>query len=107
MAWLLLIAAGIFEICWAVGLKLSNGFTIFKWSAFTVVTYIISVVLLGFALKSIPLGTCYAIWTGIGMAGTVIIGMIYFNESKDLLKVIFISMILIGIVGLKFITPEN
>lgn len=107
MAWLILIAAGLFEICWAVGLKFSDGLTNLKWTVFTVVTYVISIGLLGLALKTIPLGTGYAIWTGIGIIGTVILGMIYFNESKDFLKFFFIALILIGIVGLKIVAGEQ
>lgn len=102
-AWMMLFAAGIFEILWTVGMKYSQGFTRLWPSLFTLITLAISMGLLGFSLKTLPMGTAYAIWTGIGAIGTVILGIILFDESRDFLKIFFISLIIIGIAGLKFI----
>ncbi|HRE41807.1 MAG TPA: quaternary ammonium compound efflux SMR transporter SugE [Ignavibacteria bacterium] len=104
MSWIILIIAGLFEICWAIGLKYSEGFTNLKWSIFTIVTLGFSMFLLAYSLKSLPVGTAYAVWTGIGATGTAILGMILFNESRDFLRIFFILLIVSGIVGLKFAT---
>jgi len=101
MSWFILIVAGVFEICWAVGLKYSNGFTKFWPSVFTIVSMILSMVLLSFAIKEIPLGTAYAIWTGIGAFGTAILGIFLFNESSEFVRLFFIFLIVVGIAGLK------
>lgn len=101
MSWFILIVAGVFEICWAVGLKYSNGFTKFWPSVFTVVSMILSMVLLSFAIKEIPLGTAYAIWTGIGAFGTAILGIFLFSESSEFVRLFFIFLIVAGIAGLK------
>lgn len=101
MSWLILIVAGVFEICWAVGLKYSNGFTKFWPSVFTVTSMIISMVLLSLAVKEIPLGTAYAVWTGIGAVGTAILGIFLFSESSELIRLFFILLIVAGIAGLK------
>lgn len=101
MAWFILIIAGLFEIVWAVGLKYSDGFSKTVPSVFTVISMIISMVLLGFSVKWLPVGTAYAVWTGIGTIGTVILGILLFNEPKDLIRLFFIFCILTGIVGLK------
>lgn len=101
MHWLILLLAGICEIIWAVGLKLSGGFTRFWPSVWTVLAMLASFVLLCSAMKKIPLGTAYAVWTGIGAAGTVVAGIILFNESRDLSRLFFIGLILAGIIGLK------
>lgn len=101
MAWLYLFIAGIFEVVWAIALKYSEGFSKFWPSAITVVGMAISIYFLALALKTLPIGVAYAIWTGVGAIGTVILGIILFDESKDLLKIIFILLIVTGIVGLK------
>ena len=102
MAWFILFVAGIFEIAWAVGLKYSEGLSKFWPSVFTIVCLVISMGMLAFAVRSLPVGTAYAVWTGIGAVGTVILGMILFNEPKDFARIFFIGMILAGIIGLKF-----
>lgn len=101
MSWFILIIAGGFEICWAVGLKYSAGFTKFWPSIFTLVSMILSMVLLSFAIKEIPLGTAYAIWTGIGACGTAILGIFLFSESSEFIRLFFIFLIVAGIAGLK------
>jgi len=107
MAWFFLTLAGIFEIVWAIALKYSEGFSKFWPSAITVVGMAISIYFLALALKTLPLGVAYSIWTGIGAIGTVILGMILFEESKEVLKIVFILMIVAGIVGLKLITGTS
>jgi quaternary ammonium compound-resistance protein SugE len=102
MAWFILFVAGIFEIAWAIGLKYSEGLSKFWPSVFTIVCLVISMGMLAFAVRSLPVGTAYAVWTGIGAVGTVILGMLLFNEPKDVARLFFIGMILAGIIGLKF-----
>jgi len=102
MAWIVLFIAGLFEVAWAIGLKYSNGFTKLWPSVFTIVTMITSMGLLSFSVKSLPIGTAYAIWTGIGAVGTAILGIILFNEPKEFLRIFFIVLIIAGIAGLKF-----
>lgn len=101
MEWLYLFAAGIFEIVWAVSQKYSEGFSRPIPTAITIVTALISFVLLGLAMKQIHLGTAYAIWTGIGIAGTAILGMFLFSEPVTAARLFFLGLILAGIVGLK------
>jgi len=101
MSWLILFLAGIFEICWAVGLKYSSGFTKFWPSVLTVLSMIISMILLAIAIKEIPIGTGYAVWTGIGAVGTATLGIFLFSESSELTRLFFIFLIGIGIAGLK------
>jgi len=101
MSWFILIVAGVFEICWAVGLKYSAGFTKFWPSVFTIFSMILSMVLLSFSIKEIPLGTAYAIWTGIGAFGTAILGIFLFSESSEFVRLFFIFLIVAGIAGLK------
>lgn len=101
MSWFILIVAGLFEICWAVGLKYSDSFTKFWPSVFTVVSMILSMVFLSFSIKEIPLGTAYAIWTGIGAFGTAILGIFLFSESSEFVRLFFIFLIVTGIAGLK------
>lgn len=105
MAWVALFFAGLFEIGWAVGLKYTEGFSRLWPSVGTVTAMAASFFLLAIALKSLPLGTAYAIWTGIGTVGTVILGIFLFNEAADVLRIACIAMIVAGIVGLKLITP--
>ena len=104
MAWVYIIIASVFEITWAIGLKYTEGFTKLWPTVFTVVTMIFSFYFLAQGVKDIPIGTGYAVWTGIGAIGTVILGMILFNESKELIRILFILMIVGGIVGLKLTT---
>ena len=101
-AWLYLLIAGVFEVVWATGLKYTEGFTRLWPSVVTAVAMVVSVWLLAVALKTIPVGTGYAVWTGIGAAGTAIMGILIFGESRELLRVLCILVIVAGIVGLKF-----
>ena len=101
MAWTLLFVAGLFEIGWAVGLKYTEGFTRLWPSLWTVASMVASIYLLALALKSIPVGTGYAIWTGIGAAGTAILGIILFAESAAWSRLACIGLIVTGIIGLK------
>ncbi len=103
MAWAALFFAGLFEIVWAVGMKYTDGFTRLWPTIGTFAAMAVSVLLLGFAMKTLPLGTAYAVWTGIGTAGTVIVGMILFNEPATSLRLGAIGLILIGGVGLKLL----
>ena len=105
MAWAILIVAGLCEIAWAVGLKYTDGFTRPGPTTLVVGAMIASVWLLAIALRTIPVGTGYAVWTGIGAVGTAILGMFLFNESRDVLRVGCILLIVAGIVGLKLVTP--
>lgn len=104
MHWIYLLIAGLFEIGWAVGLKLSNGFTRPLVSILTAIGMIASYYFLALALKNIPLGTAYAIWTGIGVVGTVIFGILLFKEPATAMRFICIFMILGGILGLKLLS---
>jgi quaternary ammonium compound-resistance protein SugE len=106
MSWLLLFLAGLFEIGWAVCLKRSEGFTLVGPSVAAAVLMAISVWLLAISLKTLPVGTAYAIWTGIGAIGTALIGMFYLGEPRDTMRLICLSMIAAGIVGLKLFTKE-
>lgn len=103
-AWLCLLLAGALEIVWAVGLKHSDGFTRFWPSLGTVLAIAMSFALLAMSLKSVPFGTAYAIWTGIGAAGAVIVGIIAFQESADVARLVCVFMIIAGTVGLKLVT---
>ena len=104
MSWIYLLIAGLFEISWAIGLKLSNGFTHLWFSILTIIGMIFSFYFLSVALKNIPLGTAYAVWTGIGTIGTVILGIILFKEPASALRFVCIGMILFGITGLKLLS---
>jgi len=101
LQWVYLFTAGIFEIIWAVSLKFSESFTKLTPSAICVVTMILSFYFLSLSLNNLPLGTAYAIWTGIGVLGTAIVGMFLFDEPKTLLRLFFLVLILSGILGLK------
>lgn len=107
MAWFYLAIAGLLEVAWAVGLKYTEGFTKLIPSIFTVLGMIGSFVLLGQALRVLPIGTAYAIWTGIGAVGTAIIGMIFLGEPRDVARILCILLIVAGIVGLKFTTAAG
>ncbi|MDO6389530.1 multidrug efflux SMR transporter [Pontibacter sp. BT731] len=106
-AWIYLLLAGICEIGWAFGLKYSEGFSKPLISIVTVIVMILSFILLAQAMKTLPLGTAYAIWTGIGAAGTAILGMIFLNEPKDLMRILCLLMIVAGVVGLKYFAESN
>jgi quaternary ammonium compound-resistance protein SugE len=105
MGWIYLLFAGLFEIGWALGLKLSDGFTRPWPTALTAAALVLSMGLLGLALRTLPLGTAYAIWTGIGAVGIAIVGMIWFGDGVTLPRIVCISLIVAGIVGLKLSTP--
>ena len=104
MHWIYLLIAGLFEISWAVGLKFSHGFTQIVPSVLTVIAMIASFYFLSLALKHLPLGTAYAIWTGIGTLGTVIFGIILFKEPVTALRLLCIALIISGITGLKLLS---
>lgn len=106
MKWLILIVAGLFEMGWAIGLKYSQGFTKPIPGMFTIVGMIASFYFLSLSLKSIPLGTAYAIWTGIGTVGTVTLGTVLFKEPIYITKLVFIGFVVVGIVGLKVVSPH-
>jgi quaternary ammonium compound-resistance protein SugE len=102
MPWILLTLAGLFEIGWAIGLKYTDGFTKPMPTALTAGSMVISIVLLGFAVKTLPIGTAYAIWTGIGTVGTVMLGIFLFAEPVTAIRMGCIALIVTGILGLKF-----
>ena len=104
MSWIILFFAGLFEVGWAVGLKYTDGFSRPLPTALTVGAMIISLGLLGLAMKELPLGTAYAIWTGVGAVGTVIAGIILFVESMALFRLASVALIIAGLVGLKVST---
>ena len=103
--WLALLAAGLLEIAWAFGLKYSDGLTRFWPTAVTVVAILLSFALMALALRSLPFGTAYAIWTGIGAAGSIIVGMVIFNEPTDPVRIVCLTLIVAGMVGLKLNSP--
>jgi quaternary ammonium compound-resistance protein SugE len=107
MAWVFLIIAGVFEVVWAIGLKYTEGFTKVLPTVITLLGMAISFYFLSMAVKTLPIGTAYAIWTGIGAAGAVILGIILFGEPKSLLRLMFVAFILIGIIGLKATSGSN
>jgi quaternary ammonium compound-resistance protein SugE len=104
MGWSYLLIAGFFEIAWAIGMKYTQSFTRFWPSFLVIIAMLLSVYFLTLAIKTIPVGTAYAVWTGIGIAGTTILGIILFNEPVQILRIVFILLILISVVGLKVIT---
>ncbi|MEJ9228502.1 quaternary ammonium compound efflux SMR transporter SugE [Peribacillus butanolivorans] len=106
MAWLYLVIAGLFEVIWATSLKCTEGFTKLIPSIITIVGMVISFYFLSTAIKTLPMGTAYAIWTGIGAIGAVLVGIIVFNEPKDAMRLVFVGCILIGIIGLKVTSSE-
>ena|SRR5690606_13972833 len=101
MSWIILCLAGLFEVAWAVGLKYTDGFSRPLPTALTVGAMLVSVGLLGLAMKDLPLGTAYAVWTGIGAVGTVIAGIFLFGESVALLRLGSVALIVVGLIGLK------
>lgn len=103
-AWVVLLVAGGCEVAWAIGLKYTEGFTRLAPSAWTLAAMAISVILLSWSLKTLPVGTAYAVWTGIGAVGTALLGMALFNESREIARLVSIGLIVAGIVGLKLVT---
>lgn len=104
MEWITLFIAGLFEISWAIGLKYSHGFTLIVPSVLTVILMIASFYFLALAVKSLPLGTAYAVWTGIGTIGTVVLGIILFKEPLTAMRLFCIALIVCGITGLKLLS---
>lgn len=106
MAWLILAIAGLFETGWAIGLKYTDGFTRLWPTVWTVIAMIISVVLLGLAMRNLPVGTAYAVWTGIGTIGTVILGIYLFGDPANAGRLFCVGLIVAGIIGLKVLSPD-
>jgi len=106
MNWVILVVAGLFEMGWAIGLKYTNGFTRIWPTIGTVCAMIISLALLGFALKSLPVGTAYAVWVGIGAIGTAILGIVLFHEPLTIARLLSLALILAGSLSLKFTSPQ-
>ncbi|MCE2486057.1 MAG: quaternary ammonium compound efflux SMR transporter SugE [Desulfurellaceae bacterium] len=103
MAWLSVFIAGVFETVWAIGMKYSDGFSRLWPSVLTIGAMLISFGLLSYALKTLPVGTTYAVWTGIGAAGTALLGMLLFGESRDAARLVCIGLIIAGILGLRLV----
>jgi quaternary ammonium compound-resistance protein SugE len=101
VAWLFLTIAGLFECGWAIGLKYTEGFTRLRPAIFTILAMIVSFQLLSLSMKSIPVGTAYAVWTGIGAVGVALLGMVLFGESRDVMRVACILLIVCGVIGLR------
>ena len=106
MAWLYLLVAGLMEVAWAVGLKYTEGFTRLWPSVWTAVALVLSMVLLAAALRTLPLGTAYAVWTGIGAVGTAALGVLLFGESASAARIACIGLIVVGLVGLKLTSAD-
>ncbi|CAK6479130.1 quaternary ammonium compound efflux SMR transporter SugE [Peribacillus castrilensis] len=106
MAWIQLVIAGLFEVVWATSLKYTEGFTKLLPSIITIAGMVISFYFLSSAIKTLPMGTAYAIWTGIGALGAFLVGIIVFNEPKDAMRLVFAGFILVGIIGLKVTSSE-
>ena len=104
MAWIYLAVAGLFEIGWAIGLKYSHGFSRPVPSLLTVAAMVMSLWLLSIAMKSIPVGTAYAVWTGIGAVGVAVLGMVLFGESREVARLVCLFLIIVGILGLKLVS---
>ena len=105
MNWMILVTAGLFEIGWAIGLKYTDGFTKFWPTVGTVLAMIISLGLLGVAMKTLPVGTAYAVWVGVGAVGTAILGIVLLGESANIARLLSLALIVMGIIGLKLATP--
>lgn len=105
MAWVILVVAGLFEVGWAIGLKYAEGFTRLWPSIWTVLAMMISLWLLGIAMKSLPVGTAYSVWVGVGAVGTVILGIVLLGEPVNAARLISVALIIAGIVGLRLATP--
>ena len=107
MAWVYLFIAGLLECGWAFGMKYTDGFSKLVPSIFVIATMIVSIWLLSLSMKSIPVGTAYAVWTGIGATGVAILGMLFLNESREIIRIACLLLIVAGIVGLKLVAPET
>ncbi len=107
MAWTLLVIAGLFEVGWAIGLKYTDGFTQPWPTTLTVIAMVISMVLLGLAAKDLPIGTAYAVWTGIGAVGAFVLGIVLFREPATAARIACVALIVAGIIGLKLLTPTT
>ena len=105
MPWVILVLAGLFEVGWAIGLKYTEGFTRLLPTIWTVLAMIISLSLLGIAMKSLPVGTAYSVWVGVGAVGTVILGIVILGEPANAPRLISVALIIGGIIGLKLATP--
>jgi len=105
MNWLILVIAGLFEVAWAIGLKYTEGFTRLWPTVWTALAMLISLWLLGIAMKSLPVGTAYGVWVGVGAVGTVILGIVLFDEPANAARIVSVSLIIAGIIGLKLATP--
>ncbi|BBE80050.1 MULTISPECIES: quaternary ammonium compound efflux SMR transporter SugE [Phytobacter] len=105
MSWIILFIAGLLEVVWAIGLKYTHGFTRLVPSVITVTAMIVSIVMLSWAMKSLPTGTAYAVWTGIGAVGAAITGIVLFGESANPARLLSLALIVVGIIGLKLSTP--
>jgi quaternary ammonium compound-resistance protein SugE len=105
MPWIILVLAGLFEVGWAIGLKYTDGFTKLWPTLGTVGAMVISLGLLGIAMKSLPVGTAYAIWVGVGAVGTVILGIVLFHEPMNALRMVSVGLIIAGLIGLKLASP--
>jgi quaternary ammonium compound-resistance protein SugE len=106
LSWLILIVAGLFEVAWALGLKFTEGFTRPLWTIATLACMIVSVWLLGVAMKTLPVGTAYAVWVGVGATGTVILGILLLDEPASVLRLASVGLIVAGIIGLKLAAPN-
>lgn len=102
MAWIILLIAGLLEVVWAIGLKYTHGFTRLTPSIITIAAMVVSILLLANAMKTLPAGTAYAVWTGIGAVGAAIMGMVLLGESTNIARIISLCLIVVGILGLKF-----
>ena len=107
MEWVYLLVAGLFEVGWAIGLKYTEGFTKLGPSVATIIGMILSFGLLSLALRTLPIGTAYAIWTGIGAVGTAVLGMVLFKEPADAARLVCIGLIVAGVIGLKLVSPSH
>jgi quaternary ammonium compound-resistance protein SugE len=105
MAWVILVVAGLFEVGWAIGLKYTEGFSRLWPTIWTALAMIISLWLLGVAMKSLPVGTAYSIWVGVGAVGTVILGIVLLEEPANASRLVSVALIMAGIIGLKLATP--
>ncbi|MFP5408882.1 MAG: quaternary ammonium compound efflux SMR transporter SugE [Gammaproteobacteria bacterium] len=106
MAWVILVVAGLFEVGWAIGLKYTDGFTRLWPTVWTLLAMIVSFALLGIAMKTLPVGTAYAIWVGVGAVGTVLLGIVLLGEPANAARLVSVALIIAGIIGLKLATPS-
>jgi quaternary ammonium compound-resistance protein SugE len=105
MTWIILVLAGLFEVGWAIGLKYTEGFTRLWPTVWTILAMIISLALLGLAMKELPVGTAYSVWVGVGAVGTVILGIVLFGESASIARLVSVALIVAGIIGIKLASP--